>query len=59
MREVDENRRWESGMRKEVPEFQGNLPPEEFLEWLGIVEEILEFKNVLNNAKVALVVTRL
>ena len=43
-------------MRTEVPEFQGNLQPEEFLEWLEIVEEILEFKNVPDNAK-ALVVT--
>ena len=59
VREVEENRRWETGMRTEVPEFQGNLTPEEFLEWLGIVEEILEFKNVPDNTKVALVATRL
>ena len=55
----EENRRWESGMKTEVPEFQGNLQPEEFLEWLGVVEEILEFKNVPNTAVVALVATRL
>ncbi|KAK1587428.1 hypothetical protein Q3G72_012752 [Acer saccharum] len=46
-------------MRTEVPKCQGNLQPEEFLEWLGVVEEILEFKNVPNNSKVALVATRL
>ncbi|KAB5521600.1 hypothetical protein DKX38_025919 [Salix brachista] len=55
--ERDDNRRWESGMRTEIPEFQGNLSPEEFLDWLGIVEEILEFKNVPADARVALVAT--
>ncbi|KAL5774198.1 hypothetical protein ACOSP7_011755 [Xanthoceras sorbifolium] len=55
----DDSRRWESGMRTEIPEFQGNLSPEEFLDWLGVVEEILEFKNVPANARVALVATRL
>ena len=57
--QLEENRRWELGMRMKVPKFQGNLQPEEFLEWLGVVEEILEFKNVPNNSKVALVATRL
>ena len=63
--EIDEDkageniRRWESGMRTEVPEFQGSMQPEEFLEWIGIVEEILEFKRVPEREKVALVATRL
>ncbi|KAI9188635.1 hypothetical protein LWI28_004158 [Acer negundo] len=46
-------------MRTEVPEFQGSLQPEEFLEWVGIDEEILEFKKVPEREKVALVSTRL
>ncbi|KAL5785331.1 hypothetical protein ACOSQ2_007723 [Xanthoceras sorbifolium] len=58
-RVFEDSQRWESGMRTEIPEFQGNLSPEEFLNWLGVVEEILEFKNVSANARVALVATRL
>ncbi|KAL5810614.1 hypothetical protein ACOSQ4_027182 [Xanthoceras sorbifolium] len=53
-RVLEDSRRWESSMRTEIPEFQGNLSPEEFLNWLGVVEEILEFKNMLANARVAL-----
>ena len=56
---VEDIRRWETGMRTEVPEFQGSMLPEEFLEWMGIVEEILEFKKVPEREKVALVATRL
>ncbi|KAI9180743.1 hypothetical protein LWI28_007723 [Acer negundo] len=57
--EADDNMLWESGMRIEVPEFQGSLQLKEFLEWVGIVEEILEFKKVPEREKVALVSTRL
>ncbi|KAI9177035.1 hypothetical protein LWI28_010276 [Acer negundo] len=46
-------------MQTEVPEFQGSLQLEEFLEWVGIVEKILEFKKVPEREKVALVSTRL
>ncbi|KAL5799320.1 hypothetical protein ACOSQ4_032204 [Xanthoceras sorbifolium] len=56
---VEDIRRWESGMRIAVSEFQGSMQPEEFLEWIGIVEEILEFKRVPEREKVALVATRL
>ncbi|KAL5760932.1 hypothetical protein ACOSQ2_019770 [Xanthoceras sorbifolium] len=58
-RVLKDSRRWESSMQREILEFQGNLSPEEFLIWLGVVEEILEFKNVPPNARVALVTTRL
>ncbi|KAL5779808.1 hypothetical protein ACOSQ2_010545 [Xanthoceras sorbifolium] len=53
-RVLEDSRRCESGMRTEIQEFQGNLLPEEFLNWLGVVEEILEFKNVSANERVAL-----
>ncbi|KAL5736742.1 hypothetical protein ACOSP7_031192 [Xanthoceras sorbifolium] len=56
---IEDIRRWESGMRTEVPEFHGSMQPEEFHEWIGIVEEILEFKRVPEREKVALVVMRL
>ncbi|KAI9174834.1 hypothetical protein LWI28_023368 [Acer negundo] len=45
-------------MRTEVPEFRGSMQPEEFLEWIGIADEILEFKRVPANERVALVATR-
>ncbi|KAL5777293.1 hypothetical protein ACOSP7_010219 [Xanthoceras sorbifolium] len=56
---LEDSQRYESGMRTEIQEFQGNLSPEEFLNWLGVVEEILEFKNVSANERVTLVATRL
>ena len=55
----DNNRHWEIGMQTEIPEFHGRLQAEEFLDWLAIVEEILEFKGVPENKRVPLVATRL
>lgn len=54
-----EDRRWESGFRTEIPEFRGSLQPEEFLDWLAAVEEVLEFKGVPEDRRVQLVATRL
>ncbi|PKI45870.1 hypothetical protein CRG98_033669 [Punica granatum] len=51
--------RWESGMQTEILEFHGSLKPEEFLDWLATVEEILEFKGVLEDKCVPLAVIRL
>ena len=45
-------------MRTEIPEFCGTLKPEEFIDWLAMVEEILEFKGVPESQRVPLVVTR-
>ena len=43
----DENYRcWESGLKIDIPKFHVSLLPEEFLDWVVIVEEILEFKEV-------------
>ncbi|KAH7564967.1 hypothetical protein JRO89_XS09G0093600 [Xanthoceras sorbifolium] len=56
---VKDIRRWESGIRTEVLEFHRSMQPQEFLKWIGIVEEILEFKRVPEREKVALVATRL
>lgn len=51
-------RRWETGLRTDIPEFHGSQQPEEFLDWLFTVEEILEFKEVPEDKMVALVATR-
>ncbi|GKB64963.1 putative reverse transcriptase domain-containing protein [Tanacetum coccineum] len=48
----EDNRRWEYGMRVNIPEFDGNtLNPEGFIDWLVAVEEVFEFKEVSKNKK--------
>ncbi|CAN0904142.1 hypothetical protein LINGRAHAP2_LOCUS22927, partial [Linum grandiflorum] len=51
--------RWEQGFRVEIPTFDGSLQPEEFIDWLSQVEEILDFKEVLEGRRVSLVTIRL
>ena len=46
-------------MYTEVPQFQGSLQPEEFIDWLCIVEEVMEFKGVPEEMKVPFVAKRL
>ncbi|GJU98403.1 reverse transcriptase domain-containing protein [Tanacetum coccineum] len=56
----EDNRRWESGMRVNIPEFDGNtLNPEGFIDWLVAVEEVFEFKDVPENKRVSLIATTL
>ena len=50
--------RWESGFKLDILEFKGCLQPEEFLDWVAAVEEILEFKEVPQDKRVSLVVTK-
>ena len=45
-------------MCTEVPEFQGSLQPEEFIDWLYTAEEVMEFNGVLEEMKVPLIATR-
>ncbi|CAN0918713.1 hypothetical protein LINGRAHAP2_LOCUS31026, partial [Linum grandiflorum] len=51
--------RWEQGFRVEIPTFDGSLQPEEFIDWLSQVEEILDFKEVPEGRRVSLVTIRL
>ncbi|KAH7840743.1 hypothetical protein Vadar_020993 [Vaccinium darrowii] len=51
-------RPWESGLRIDLPEFQGGLTPEEFLDWVAAMDEVLEFKQVPEDKRVSLVATR-
>ncbi|XP_022019164.1 uncharacterized protein LOC110919194 [Helianthus annuus] len=54
------NRRWDSGIRIDIPEFDGSsLNPEGFIDWLATVEEVFEYKEVPENKRVALIATRL
>jgi hypothetical protein len=41
--------RWESGFKLDIPEFNGGLQLEEFLDWIAAVKEVLEFKGVLED----------
>ncbi|CAA7053553.1 unnamed protein product [Microthlaspi erraticum] len=50
--------RWDTGFRHDIHEFSGSLNPEEFIDWLNMVEEILEFKQVPDEMRVTLVATR-
>ncbi|KAI8543512.1 hypothetical protein RHMOL_Rhmol08G0224200 [Rhododendron molle] len=53
-----DSRQWESGLKVDLPEFQGGLAPKEFLDWVATIEEILDFKRVPEDKWVALVATR-
>ncbi|KAH7859136.1 hypothetical protein Vadar_032049 [Vaccinium darrowii] len=45
-------------MKIELPEFHGTMSPEEFLDWVTAVEEIMEFKEVPMDRRVPLMATR-
>ncbi|GKF32964.1 hypothetical protein Tco_0106164, partial [Tanacetum coccineum] len=51
----EDNKCWESGMRVNIPDFAGNiLSPKGFIDWLVVVEEVFEFKEVPENKRVSL-----
>jgi hypothetical protein len=50
--------RWESGFKLDIPEFNRGLQPEEFLNWIVAIEEVLEFKGVPEDRRVSLVTTK-
>ncbi|GJY79710.1 reverse transcriptase domain-containing protein [Tanacetum coccineum] len=56
----EDNRRWESRMRVNIPDFAGDtLSLEGFIDWLVVVEEVFEFKEVPENKRVSLIATKL
>jgi hypothetical protein len=55
----DESRRWETGLKVDIPEFHVGLQADEYLDWINTVDEVLEFKQVPEDRRVALVATRL
>lgn len=52
------SKRWDSGFKLDIPEFSGTLKAEDFIDWLNIVEEVLDFKKVPDDGRVSLVATR-
>lgn len=53
-----EDRSWELGFKVDIPEFHCGFRGEELLDWLVAVQEMLEFKRVPEERKVALVATK-
>ncbi|KAH9652366.1 Endonuclease [Citrus sinensis] len=53
-----DDRRWESGLRIDIPEFQGSGRPEELLDWINAIEEVFEYKEVPENKLVSHAATR-
>ena len=43
----------------EIPEFEGKLDLDEFLEWMHMVKKVLEYKEVPKDKKVKMVALRL
>jgi hypothetical protein len=50
--------RWESSFKLDISEFNEGLHPEEFLDWIAAVEEVLDFKGVPEDQRVSLVTTK-
>nr|GEX52334.1 hypothetical protein [Tanacetum cinerariifolium] len=56
----EDNRIWESSMRVNIPDFDGDtLNLEGFIDWLVAAEEVFEFKEVPENKRVSLIATKL
>lgn len=55
---LENDTRWESAFRMDIPEFHGNVNAEEFLDWIMAVEEVLDFKAVPDARRAPLVTTR-
>lgn len=53
-----EDRSWETGFKVDIPKFHGGVQGEELLDWLVAVQELLEFKRVPEDRRVALVATK-
>ncbi|GKB23468.1 reverse transcriptase domain-containing protein [Tanacetum coccineum] len=47
------------GLRTEIPEFDGKLHPDDFLDWLQTVERIFDLRDIPDNVKVKLVAIKL
>jgi len=43
----------------DIPEFEGQLDPDHFLDWLQIVERVFEYKDISDDKKVKLVALKL
>ena len=51
--------RLDYNFKVEIPEFQGSLKPEDFVDWLNTVERVFDYYEVIDEKKVKLVTIRL
>ena len=56
---IDHQQQSDFGVKIDLPEFEGRMEPDEFLEWLQTVERIFEYKEVPHERKVSLVAIKL
>lgn len=54
----NEDTRWMSGVKIDIPEYHGGSQPEDLLDWFVTVDEFIEFKEVPEQKRVPLVTTR-
>ncbi|KAJ0946192.1 putative retrotransposon gag domain-containing protein [Helianthus annuus] len=47
------------GLRTEIPEFEGRLQPDDFLDWLQTVERVFDLREIPDQLKVKIVAIRL
>jgi hypothetical protein len=50
--------RWKSGFKLYISKFSGGMQPEEFMDWVVVVKEILDLKGVPKDRRVSLVTTK-
>ena len=43
----------------DIPKFEGRLEPNEFVDWLHIVEQVFELKEILNDQRVKIIAIKL
>ena len=54
----DDDTRWISEIKVDIPEFHGGSQPEELLDWLVAVDEFIEFKEIPAHKQVPYATTR-
>lgn len=54
-----QNYQHDNNIKVEIPEFEGRMQGDEFIDWLNTVERIFDYKNVTDDCKVKLVAIKL
>ena len=58
-RQDSQNQASANDFKVEIPEFEGKLDPEDFLDWLHTIERVFEYKDIPKDKKVKLIALRL